>query len=99
MLMCIVVATKRSDKYLLQQTIHDRPSSGGQQKKTKKSKKGKKSKHRTGSSDDSDTEPQLIHHVSTFIEMPEGASLSDIDDANAGDADDPHRALDINLDM
>lgn len=94
------MSTKRSDKYLLQKTANDRPSSSGQHKKTHKSKKGKKSKHRPGSSDDdSDPEPQLVHHVSTFIEMPEGASLSDGDDANAGDADDPHRALDINLDM
>lgn len=37
--------------------------------------------------------------VSTFIEMPEGASVSDNENKNDNDADDPHKALDIDLDV
>lgn len=99
------MATKRSDKYLLQQN-HDHATAGQPHKKTtsskKHAKKGKKSKHRTtgeSDDDDSDADPRPLHHVSTFTELPEGASLSDCDDSNPADADDPHRALDINLDM
>lgn len=44
-------------------------------------------------------EPNTLHVVNTFIEMPEGASLSDNEDKNNTDANDPHRALDIDLDM
>lgn len=40
-----------------------------------------------------------MHTVNTFIEMPEGASLSDNDDKDKYDVDDPHRALDIDLDL
>lgn len=40
-----------------------------------------------------------MHAVSTFIEMPEGASLSDNDDKDKHDINDPHRALDIDLDL
>lgn len=35
--------------------------------------------------------------VNTTIEMPEGAVMSDNDDKNDLDLNDPHRALDINL--
>lgn len=45
------------------------------------------------------TEPNTMHVVNTFIEMPEGASLSDNDEQNNTDLNDPHRALDIDLDM
>lgn len=39
-----------------------------------------------------------MHVVSTTIEMPEGAELSDPDDHNVNyDPNDPHRALDIDL--
>lgn len=41
---------------------------------------------------------QPMHVVSTFIEMPEGASISDNDDDGKKDVDDPHKALDIDLD-
>lgn len=44
-------------------------------------------------------EPVAMHAVSTFIEMPEGASLSDNDDKDKHDINDPHRALDIDLDL
>lgn len=42
-----------------------------------------------------------VHIVNTTIEMPEGAILSDSEDKNLSKHDfiDPHRALDIDLDM
>lgn len=45
------------------------------------------------------TEPQAMHVVSSLIEMPEGASISDTDDKDQNDVNDPHRALDIDLEM
>jgi len=51
------------------------------------------------SSESDGEEPVAIHSVSTFIEMPEGASLSDNDDKDKHDINDPHRALDIDLDL
>lgn len=44
-------------------------------------------------------EPETVHVVSTFIELPEGASLSDNEDKDHYDVNDPHRALDIDLDV
>lgn len=44
-------------------------------------------------------EPNVLHTVNTFIEMPEGAQLSDNEDKDKFDINDPHRALDINLDL
>ncbi|XP_037028736.1 AP-3 complex subunit delta isoform X2 [Bradysia coprophila] len=88
-----ITSTKRSDKYLQDDQL-------GSKKKTKKTKKTKKSKHKLGISSESDgEEPVAIHAVSTFIEMPEGASLSDNDDKDKHDVNDPHRALDIDLDL
>lgn len=43
-------------------------------------------------------EPKALHVVSSLIEMPEGASLSDNEEKDKNDIDDPHRALDIDLD-
>lgn len=44
-------------------------------------------------------EPKQVHVVSTAIDMPEGVDMSDVEDGNAmHDANDPHRALDIDLD-
>lgn len=40
-----------------------------------------------------------MHVVSSFIEMPEGACISDTDDKDQNEVDDPHRALDMDLDM
>lgn len=37
--------------------------------------------------------------VSTFTDMPEGASISDNDHKDDNDVDDPHKALDIDLDV
>lgn len=69
----------------------DKPS-----KKDKKKKK-KRKKEKVSSEDDDDI--QALHVVNTDIgEMPEGAQLSDPDDNDNRPEDDPHRALDINLD-
>lgn len=43
-------------------------------------------------------DPKPLHVVNTVVELPEGAILSDTEDKNAEDLDDPHRALDIDLD-
>lgn len=88
-----VVGQKRSDKYLNMQ-------SGGEKKKTKK--KLKKRKHKTiSSSDDEDndtnTGPTLI--VNQTFELPEGAKMSDDSDGGQMNLDDPHRALDIDLEL
>ncbi|KAK6617430.1 hypothetical protein RUM43_014439 [Polyplax serrata] len=66
------------------------------EKKTKK--KSKKSKSRkVSSSEDENSGPLVI--VNTGIgEMPEGAVLSDGENDDEGPNDDPHRALDIDLD-
>ncbi|XP_049289001.1 uncharacterized protein LOC125766928 isoform X3 [Anopheles funestus] len=43
-------------------------------------------------------DPKLIHVVNRVIELPEGAILSDTEDKNNADPNDPHRAPDIHLD-
>lgn len=43
-------------------------------------------------------DPKPLHVVNTVIELPEGAILSDTEDKNNADPNDPHRALDIDLD-
>ncbi|XP_061389393.1 AP-3 complex subunit delta [Musca vetustissima] len=94
-----VGATKRSDQYLLQETAN---SSSKDKKKHKKSKKSKKSKSKTtyNSTSESEDDPKPMHIVNTTLDMPEGVSLSDGDDKDGKfDSDDPHRALDIELDM
>ncbi|KAK0180846.1 hypothetical protein PV327_003184 [Microctonus hyperodae] len=64
-----------------------------------KKKKLNKDKHRT-SSDDEHHGKQLFHVVNTGIgELPPGAELSDNDDTNLTDINDPHRALNIDLDI
>lgn len=54
------------------------------------------------SSDEAEVEEELaspLHVVNTDLgEMPEGASLTDGDDDDGRANDDPHRALDIDLD-
>ncbi|XP_066997437.1 AP-3 complex subunit delta-1 [Anabrus simplex] len=71
-------------------------------KKTGKTMKKKKRKSKTGkkdavTSEEEDSYP--LHVVNTDIgEMPEGAQLSDEDDVDSRPNDDPHKALDINLD-
>lgn len=66
-------------------------------KKEKKAKKKKKKKKNASSSED---EPPVNMEVNTNIgEMPEGAELSDNEQDNGLSETDPHRALDIDLDM
>jgi len=48
----------------------------------------------------SDEEPMHAVEVNTTVEMPEGAEFSDGDqEVSELNAEDPHRALDIDLDM
>ncbi|XP_030564683.1 AP-3 complex subunit delta [Drosophila novamexicana] len=95
--------TKRSDKYLKeQQAAAAAHSSKDGKKKHKKSKKSKKSKNKLAynSSSESDAEPKPLHIVNTTLDMPEGVTLSDSEDKDGKyDPNDPHRALDIELDM
>ncbi|XP_067642164.1 AP-3 complex subunit delta isoform X2 [Eurosta solidaginis] len=87
---------KRSDRYLLQEKTISK-----EKKKHKKSKKNKKSKSKaTYSSSDSEDEPKPLHIVNTTMEMPEGVALSDSEDKDSKfDPNDPHRALNIELDI
>lgn len=86
-----------SDKYLQE----------SKQKKIKKDKSGKKKKKKKNKNKESgeeeevepEPEPEVpVHVVNTFIEMPEGATMSDTEESALA-LDDPHRALDIDLDM
>ncbi|XP_037919686.1 AP-3 complex subunit delta isoform X3 [Hermetia illucens] len=84
---------KRSDQYLIEQQKSAK-------KKAKKTKKSKKSKHKVNysSSESEEEDVKPLHVVNTTAEMPEGAKFSDSDDKEtAYDPDDPHRALDIDL--
>uniref|UniRef100_A0A1B0FQ33 AP-3 complex subunit delta n=1 Tax=Glossina morsitans morsitans TaxID=37546 RepID=A0A1B0FQ33_GLOMM len=92
-----VGATKRSDQYLMQEKANAK-----EKKKHKKSKKSKKSKTKTNhnSSTESEEEPTSLHVVNTTLDMPEGVALSDGEEKDKQfDPDDPHRALDIELDI
>ncbi|XP_033322431.1 adaptor-related protein complex 3, delta 1 subunit-like garnet isoform X1 [Megalopta genalis] len=64
-------------------------------KKKKKSKKSKKS-----ASEDEHEDAYPVQVVNTGVgELPPGAEISDSDDYDLVDANDPHRALNIDLDM
>lgn len=91
------VAKKRSDKYLEESRKSQRKEKKAEKSKKSK-KKSKKNKPDLQSDTDSD-EPKPLHVVNTTIEMPEGASFSDNDEKNDLAENDPHRALDINLDV
>ncbi|KAJ8921177.1 hypothetical protein NQ315_013649 [Exocentrus adspersus] len=82
-----VVGQKRSDKYL---------STNNDKKKSKK--KSKKKKHHSESSSDEAPEAGPIIEVKQDMELPEGATLSD-SESDHGLKDDPHKALDIDLDL
>lgn len=86
--------TKRSEKYLQEnrRKIDDKRGSKKTKKKYKKSRK-----QEVNSASESDEQPKTVHVVNKAMELPEGASLSDNDDKNELDLNDPHRALDINL--
>uniref|UniRef100_A0A6B2EN73 AP-3 complex subunit delta n=1 Tax=Phlebotomus kandelakii TaxID=1109342 RepID=A0A6B2EN73_9DIPT len=94
-----VHSTKRSDKYLMEEQKSDKQK----KKKTKGGKKSHKSKHKinySSSGSESDVEPKQMHVVNTLIEMPEGASLSEAEENDKSmDPNDPHLALDIELDV
>lgn len=66
-----------------------------------KKKKSKKNKNHTSSEEEvNETEHFPSHFVNTGIgELPPGAELSDNDDTNITDINDPHRALNIDLDI
>jgi len=62
----------------------------GQEKKKSKKKKKKNKKNPEPSSEEEESGPNVF--VSQNIDMPEGASLSDVG-SDGGDDDDPHKAL------
>ncbi|KAH8238268.1 hypothetical protein KR032_001765 [Drosophila birchii] len=99
----IFAVTKRSDKYLQEQQQASSQAVGKDgKKKHKKGKKSKKSKNKVAynSSSESEGEPKPLHIVNTTLDMPEGVSMSDSEDKDGKyDPNDPHRALDIELDI
>lgn len=78
-----VAGHKRSDKYLKTKD----------EKKHKK--KSKKKKHKSESSSDENEEAPAVKRE---LELPEGATLSDSDSSH-DNKDDPHKALNIELDI
>ncbi|XP_036317960.1 AP-3 complex subunit delta [Rhagoletis pomonella] len=87
---------KRSDRYLVQ----DKTTSK-EKKKHKKTKKNKKSKNKVAySSSESEDDSKPLHIVNTTMDMPEGVALSDSEDKDSKfDPNDPHRALNIDLEI
>ncbi|KAF7271017.1 adaptor-related protein complex 3, delta 1 subunit-like garnet [Rhynchophorus ferrugineus] len=79
-----VITQKRSDKYLNLQ----------KEKASKKRSKRKKKHHKSESSSDDNA----VIEVKRDLELPEGATLSD-SDSDHNKVDDPHRALDIDLEL
>ena len=91
---------KRSDKYLMEDTSTTKTNKKLSKKYNKKKSKKSKNKLSYSSSDSDCEEPKQMHIVNTVIEMPEGAILSDSEDKDRNyDPNDPHRALDIDLEM
>jgi AP-3 complex subunit delta-1 len=82
-----VAGQKRSDKYL---------NMNASRKKMKK--KNKKKKHKSESSSDENVNEGPVVEVKRELELPEGATLSDSDSSH-GHVDDPHRALNIDLEL
>lgn len=82
-----VLGQKRSDKYLNLK----------KEKSSKKKNKKKKRHHKSESSSDDNIEASIVE-VKRELELPEGATLSD-SDSDHNNLDDPHRALDIDLDL
>uniref|UniRef100_A0A224YTA0 AP-3 complex subunit delta-1 n=1 Tax=Rhipicephalus zambeziensis TaxID=60191 RepID=A0A224YTA0_9ACAR len=88
-----------SDKYLSASRKEQDMAHGGDgtKKKKKKLKKSKDRLKKTLASESEEEElPAPLGVVNTSVEMPEGARLTDDDDDDRN-ADDPHRALDIDL--
>ncbi|XP_050292798.1 AP-3 complex subunit delta [Anthonomus grandis grandis] len=82
-----IIAQKRSDKYL-----------NLKEKKAKKKRKKNKKKQDSSTEDDDDEDTGPVVEVKQDMELPEGATLSD-SDSNYNHTNDPHRALDIDLDL
>ncbi|XP_050083853.1 AP-3 complex subunit delta [Anopheles aquasalis] len=95
-------STKRSERYLTQDRrtgdAGGSTSKGSKSSGKKAKKRGKKGKRYSEESDSESDDPKPLHIVNTVIELPEGAILSDSEDKNNEDPNDPHRALDIDLD-
>ncbi|CAG7729876.1 unnamed protein product [Allacma fusca] len=98
-----------SDKYLEEASKSSSKSSKSKKVSGSKEKGKKKKKRKHGADDENEEEerkatksispePEPIHVVSTAIEMPEGATLSDNEDSLLPE-NDPHRALNIDLDI
>lgn len=87
------VHAKRSDKYLL-----SRESSNKKKKEKRPTKKRKSKKDKPSSDSDSEEDVRVSRPaVAEGGELPEGAALSD--DEPPPPRDDPHRALDLDLDL
>ncbi|XP_053602028.1 AP-3 complex subunit delta [Plodia interpunctella] len=89
------IYTKRSDKYLI-----SRESSKKNKKEKRPSKKRKSKKDRHSTESDSDDEYSMVTSrpaVAAGGELPAGAAPSD--EEPPPPADDPHRALDLDLDL
>ena len=68
-------------------------------RKKGRDKKRKKKKHRKGGpSESEEDEESSLHLVSTAVDLPEGAALSDNEEDDRRGTNDPHSQLDINLD-
>ncbi|XP_011864109.1 PREDICTED: AP-3 complex subunit delta-1 [Vollenhovia emeryi] len=76
-------------------------SSNKRHKKHEKKKKSKKNKNKKSASEEDEKDDSLpLQVVNTGIgELPPGAQISDSDEYDLVDANDPHRALNIDLDM
>ncbi|XP_046474561.1 AP-3 complex subunit delta-1 isoform X1 [Neodiprion pinetum] len=86
-----------SNKYL---NISFGEDDGDKRHKRRGKKKSSKKNKRSNSSEDEHETVHPTQLVNTGIgELPPGAELSDGDDYDIGDMNDPHRALDIDLDM
>ncbi|KAF5293038.1 hypothetical protein FQR65_LT11030 [Abscondita terminalis] len=85
----VTTGHKRSDKYLnIDKT----------QKKSKKKKKNRKEKRESSTDEEHEVVTGLPLIVNKNLELPEGATLSD-SESDHGNNDDPHRALDIDLEI
>lgn len=84
------VQHRRSDKYLAENR-HDK------HKTHKRSKKGRQKREADSSSEEDRRGETTSLVVSRDLDMPEGATFSD-SNSSQGPADDPHRALNIDLD-
>merc|ERR1712098_500643 len=82
------VATKEKKSKKKLKDVEKSPELG---KKPKKKKKKSSKKTEIPSSDDEEVGPNMF--VSRNIDLPEGASISDLDRSDTDDGDDPYKAL------